>query len=234
MNPSLGLLISEQFVHETEFLVLAADDFAAERLGVAKGGPNTATGPIDQVRFAQLIDGESLAVDGITLGMDAPIDRRSVCFTIQGRRADRLRHIAIRHWLGPKDLNVAELVRVAKALCAGHDVKCIYVPPKSPALAWREDFVAAGVELVEIKSAEFLEAQQALEQAVTDGSLRHRGQLEMTAAVGGLAARTAGDSSPWSRRSSSVNVAPMFAAAAAWAGAADAPAEFFVLRGGRT
>lgn len=217
VNPSLGLLISEQFIHETEFLVLAADDFAAERLGVAKGGPNTANGPIDQVRFAALTDGESLAVDGITLGLDAPIDRRSVCFTIQGRRADRLRHIAIRHWLG-KDLSVAELVRVAKALCEGHSVKCIYVPPKSPVLAWREDFVTAGVELVEIKPAEFIEAQQALEQAVTDGSLRHRGQLEMAAAVGGLAARVSGDSSPWSRRSSGSNVAPMFAAAAAMAG----------------
>jgi len=88
--------------------------------------------------------------------------------------------------------------------------------------------VAAGVEVDEIKPAAFIEAQQAIEQAVAEGTLRHRGQPEMNAAVKGLAARVAGDSSPWSRRSSGANVAPLFAAAAAVAGKADAPAEFFV------
>lgn len=213
VNPSLGLLISEDYVHETEFLVLAPEDFAAERLGVAKGGHRGGDGPISPERWAQLVDGESMATDDtLRLALDAPLDRSSACFAVAGRRLDRLRHVAIRYWLAPH--RIGELVTVAKQLCDGHATR-LYVPPKSPALAWRDDLTAAGVEVVEVKAAAFAEAQQTIEQAVAEGTLRHRGQPEMTAAVAGLAARVAGDASPWSRRSSSSNVAPLFAAAAA-------------------
>lgn len=197
-----------------------------EALGVWDAD-DTQDGPISHTRWDQLVDGESMATDGtLVLGLSAPIDRRSACFSVFGRRPDNLRHVAIRHWLATHQLG--ELVATAKALCDGHKVS-LHIPPKDPALAWRDDLVAAGVDVVEVKSAAFLEAQQALEQAVADGSLRHRGQPEMNQAVKGLAARVAGDTSPWSRRSSSVNVAPLFAAAAAVAGSgAEKPAEFFV------
>lgn len=239
VNPSLGLLISEDYIQTTEFLTLSPEDFAAERLGVAKGGPNAADGPISPERWEMLTDGESMASEHtLVLGLSAPIDRRSACFSVYGRRTDNLRHVAIRHWLATHQLSKTEatpakpaepgLVATAKALCDGHKVS-LHIPPKDPALAWRDDLVAAGVDVVEVKSAAFLEAQQTLEQSAADGSLRHRGQPEMNQAVKGLAARVAGDTSPWSRRSSSVNVAPLFAAAAAVAGSgAEKPAEFFV------
>ena len=228
VNPSLGLLISEEFVHETEFLVLAAEDFAAERLGVAKGGANSQEGPISLQRWtADLTDGESMATDdSITLALDAPLDRRSACFAVHGRRVDRLRHVAIRHWVPGHQLG--ELATVAKQLLDGHKLDRLYMPPRSPALAWPDDLVRAGIEVEEIKPAAFLEAQQTLEQAVAGGAVRHRGQPELNVAVGGLAARVAGDSSPWSRRSSSVNVAPLFAAAAALAASTMPAPEFFV------
>lgn len=213
VNPSLGLLISEDYVQTTEFLTLSPEDFAAERLGVAKGGPNTQDGPISHLRWGELVDGESMATDDtLRLGLDAPLDRRSACFSVYGRRSDRLRHVAIRYWLAQHQLG--QLVDTAVALSKGHGV-AVHVPPKSPALAWRDDLVAAGVDVVEVKAAAFAEAQQMIEQAVADGLLRHRGQPEMNAAVKGLAARVAGDTAPWSRRSSVANVAPLFAAAAA-------------------
>lgn len=232
VNPSLGVLISESFVYETEYLVMEPDDFAAERLGVAKGGDRGESGPISVARFAELVDGESMATDeSLRLGLDAPIDRRSACFSVVGRRADNLRHMAIRYWVPPNKLG--ELVALAKQLCDGHGVS-LNVPPRSPALAWRDDLAAAGVVVHEVKSAEFVEAQQTIEQAVADGGLRHRGQPEMSTAVASLAARVSGDSSPWSRRSSGSNVAPLFAAAAALAGVGSsvpesAPADFVVL-----
>lgn len=218
VNPSLGLLISEDYVHETEFLTLGPEDFAAERLGVAKGGGDGADGPISPERWEMLTDGESMATDdSLVLALDAPIDRRSACFSVYGRRSDNLRHVAIRHWLAGHQLG--ELVATAVALTTGHGVS-LHLPPKSPALAWRDDLVKAGVDVIEVKPAAFIEAQQAIEQAVAEGSLRHRGQPEMNVAVKGLAARVAGDASPWSRRSSGANTAPIFAAAAAVAGAA--------------
>ncbi len=218
VNPSLGMLISEDYIEQTEYLTLSPEDFAAERLGVAKGGVSGANGPISIVRWAELTDGESMAEEGsLTLGLDAPIDRRSACFVIYGRRADGLRHAAIRYWVPGHQLG--ELATTAKQLCDGHGVS-LFLPPKSPALAWRDDLIAADVPVVEVKAAAFAEAQQAIEQAVVEGALRHRGQPEMNQAVSGLAARVAGDQSPWSRRSSAANVAPLFAAAAALAGAA--------------
>ena len=228
VNPSMGLLISEEYVHQTEYLTLGPEDFAAERLGVAKGGANAHDGPISLSRWVNdLTDGESLATDeSLTLALDAPIDRRSACFSVHGRRADNLRHVAIRYYLDGH--RISEVVPIAKMLCDGHKVP-LHVPPKSPALAWRDDLAKAGVDVVEVKPGDFAVAQQTIEQAVADGTIRHRGQPEMNAAVGGLAARVAGDSSPWSRRSSSVNVAPLFAAAAACAAAgADKPVPFFV------
>jgi len=187
-----------------------------EALGVWDAD-DTQEGPISPVRFGQLVDGESMATDeSLTLALDAPMDRKSACFAVYGRRSDNLRHIAIRYWLASHQLN--ELVTVAKRLCDGHKVS-LHLPPKSPALAWRDDLVAAGVDVIEVKPAEFAEAQQLLEQAVVEGSLRHRGQPEMNSAVKGLAARMSGDTSPWSRRTSSTNVAPLFAAAAAVAAA---------------
>lgn len=230
VNPSLGVLISEDYVHETEYLVLSSEDFAAERLGVAKGGDRGGDGPIGVDRWQELADGTSMATDDtLRLALDAPLDRSSACFVVAGRREDRLRHVAVRYRLDRHRLR--ELPTIAKQLCDGHKVR-LYVPPKSPALAWRDDLVAAGVDLVEVKPGPFVEAQQAIEQAVAEGTLRHRGQPEMLQAVVGLAARTTGDTSPWSRRSSSADVAPLFAAAAAVAAAGDdvpteAPEPFF-------
>lgn len=215
-NPSLGLLISEDYVRETEYLTMDPADFAAERLGVPQGGDSGGSGPIDVGRWVDLIDGESMASDqSLSLGLDASLDRRTACFSVSGFRPDRLRHGAIRYWLPPE--KIGQIITVAAQLAQGHHVP-VFLPPASPALAWRQALLDAGVDVREVKAAEFAEAQQVIEQAVDDGTIRHRGQPEMTKAVEGLAARVAGDRSPWSRRSSSSNVAPLFALAAAVAG----------------
>lgn len=196
--------------------------FAQEHLCVWAPEPDAADSrPISLARWGEtLVDGESMATDeSLTLGLDAPFGRRSACFSVAGRRSDGLRHAAIRYWVSPSDL--PRLVELATTLTTGHGGIPLYLPPKSPALAWREDLEKVGVEVVEVKAADFYEAQQTIEQAVAEGTLRHRGQPEMTRAVEGLAARVAGDTSPWSRRSSSSNVAPLFGLAAAVAGGGD-------------
>lgn len=204
---------------EEEWHRLGPEGFGQEHLCIwAPEEGSRDQGPIDLTRWGQLTDGQSMATDEtLTLGMDAPLDRRSVCFSITGFREDGLRHGAIRHWVPPTDLS--RVVEIGKQLADGHRAP-IHVPPGSKALAWREDLERAGVTVIEVKSAAFTEAQQVVEQAVADGTFRHRGQPEMITAVAGLAARMSGDASPWSRRSSSANVAPLFALAAAVAGAA--------------
>lgn len=201
-----------------------ADSWAREGLGIWDAD-DTQEGPISPGRWATLTDGESMATDeSLTLALDAPLGRKSATFSVYGKRADGLRHVAIRYGLpnSKKGETVADVPRIAKQLCDGHKV-ALHLPPKSPALAWRDDLVKAGVGVIEVKPAEFSEAQQLLEQAVEEGSLRHRGQPEMTAAVKGLAARKSGETEPWSRRNSTANVAPLFAAAAAVAAATHEP-----------
>lgn len=216
-NPSLGVLISEDFVRETEYLSLDPEDFAAERLGVPQGGEDGSDGPIAPGRWTELTDGESMATDeSLRLGLDAPIGRASACFSVSGRRKDGLRHGAIRYWVSPKDLG--RLTEIARQLSEGHGGATIYLPPGSPAQAWQPDLETAGVPVEVVKAADFIRAQTVIEQAVTDGTFRHRGQPEMVKAVEGLAARVSGDLSPWSRRSSGSNVSPLFALAAAVAG----------------
>ena len=207
---------------------LGPEAFGQEHLGIWAPEPGAAcNGPLNVGRWSDLTDGESMATDAtVSLGMDAPLDRRSVCFSVAGRRSDGLRHGAIRYWVPQQDLG--RVVEVAKMLADGHKVP-IFLPPRSPALAWRDDLMRAGVDVREVKLGEFVEAQQAIEQAVAEGTIRHRGQPEMTKAVDGLAARVSGDASPWSRRSSSANVAPLFALAAAVAGGAGEEAAYDVL-----
>lgn len=202
---------------EEEWHRLGPEAFGREHLGIwAPEEGSLDAGPIERRRWDELVDGESMATDeSLTLGLDASVGRGSACFVVAGKRSDGLRHGAIRYWLPRGELG--RLVDVGVTLAAGHGV-AVHVPPKSPALAWRSGLENAGVEVVEVSGSALLEAQQVIEQAVAEGTFRHRGQPEMGAAVMGLAARQSGDSSPWSRRSSAVDVSPLFALAAAVAG----------------
>lgn len=226
VNPLMGLRISEQWVRDAELLVMTPEGFATERLGVPRKVTAGGAGPISTERWGQLADAESMATDDtLSLGLSAPLDRSTACFSVYGRRADGAPHAAIRYWVKPED--IGQVVEVAKQLADGHGVQ-INVPPNDPAAAWLDDLESAGVAVNQPTSADLVKAEQAIEQEVADGTLRHRGQIDMATAVGGLAARTSGDSSPWSRRSSTSNIAPLMALAAARAGGpGEKPAEFF-------
>jgi phage terminase large subunit-like protein len=218
-NPSLGLLISEDFVNDTEFAVMAPADFATERLGVPKDFDTTGGSPIDPDRWAQLTDADSLPNDEtLRLALDAPPDRKSATFATAGKRPDNLLHVQIREHLRPTQPGDAALkdrvVDMALKLSQGHNTSLI-LPPSSPARAWKADLLAAGVSLDEMTPAEYAEACGRITNAIDDGALRHRGQPEMNNAVAGLAVRSSGDVDAWSRRNSSANIAPFVAATCA-------------------
>ena len=227
-NPALHVGRAEMEFFEEQFRTLGPRLFGREHLAIwdpppAAGG----AGPISTERWAKLVDGSSLATDEtLSLGLSAPLGRDTACFSASGRRADGAPHASIRYWVKPGD--IAGLVDVAKQLADGHGVQ-INIPAKDPALAWFDDLEAAGVTVNVPKDVDLIRAQQSIEQDVADGTLRHRGQVDMNDAVSGLAARTSGDSSPWSRRSSTSNTAPLMALAAARAGGrGEKPAEFFI------
>ena len=196
-------------MHETEFLVLAPEDFAPERLGVAKGGPGD-DGPIPVDRWVELTDADSLPGDGtVRLALDAPPDRRSATFATAGKRDDSLAHVQVRYHVPPPQMK--DLADLAKTLCDGHGVDLL-IPSGSPALAWKSDIEAKGVTVEVVPPAECAAAFGFLVSSVTEGTLRHRGQPELTNAVRGLTVRRSGDVDVPARRSSSTNIAPFVAA----------------------
>ena len=99
----------------------------------------------------------------------------------------------------------------------------LILPPNSPAKAWKAELVEAGVPLDELTPAEYAEACGVIQAKILEGVLRHRGQPQLDAAVGGLAVRSSGDVDTWSRRSSRSNIAPFVAATCALVRVHEAP-----------
>lgn len=185
-------------------------------------GAEADVGPISMTRWNALVDGDSKPredrvedyddIYAVRIALDVPPEQTTATFSIAGKRADGLMHVDIRRHVKPEEMG--QLVVLAKALTDGHNTSLI-LPPSSPAKGWREQFEAAKVPLDILTPAEYAEACSAMSAAVINGSIRHRGQPEMTAAVAGLDVKSSGDVDVWSRRKSSVNIAPFVAATCA-------------------
>lgn len=224
-NPAVPIHISEEYIRQ-EIRTFSGDpelveEHRRERLGIPTpllGSDETR--PIDPARWAQLVDASTAPPDNPTvrLALDAPPDRKTATFSVAGVRADGLLYVGIREHLPPTGTDTQSLKDrvVAQALyyTHGHATPLI-LPPSSPARAWKADLSSAGVLLDEMTPAEYAEACGRITDAVNDGTLRHRGNPDLDAAVAGLAARASGDVEAWSRRNSSSNIAPFVAATCA-------------------
>lgn len=222
-NPALGRRLFLDFV-QTEREAMSPEEFARERLGVPEV-VSASAGPIDTDRWAELLDGESMPADtehGVRLALDAPPGCATAVFAMAGRRADGLTHVSVRRNV-PKverekpDQSVRDRVVDFAAVLAEHHHTPILIAAKSPALAWRADLEAAGVPVEVMPTEEYAQACGSLISAISDGSLRHRGQPELDTAIAGLATRSSGDVDVWSRRSSKVDIAPCVAVTCALA-----------------
>lgn len=218
-NPGLGDWVTEEDFAD---LIIELGELAPRELGCIwepeLGSDDERS--IDPARWAQLIDAKTAPPDdsSVRLCLDAPRDRKSATFSVAGVRADGLLYVGVREHLAPtktgeqalKDRVIAQALHYTK----GHKTPLI-LPPSSPAKAWRADLEAANVELDEMTPAEYAEACGRITDAVNDGTLRHRGNPDLDAAVAGLAPRPNGDVEVWSRRNSSANIAPFVAATCA-------------------
>ncbi len=183
-----------------------------ERLGIATpllGGNDQK--PINPDRWLQLIDADTDPPDDETvrLCLDAPRGVGSATFSVAGLRPDGLLFVGVREHLRSGDGVLKDrVVKQALLYTKGHRTPLI-LPPSSPARAWRADLEAAGVALDEMSGSDWVEAQGRIVDAVNDGTLRHRGNPDLNAAVAGLVVRQSGDGDTWSRRLSLSNIAPL-------------------------
>lgn len=209
-NPALHAGRGEIEFFEEQVRNLGPALFAREHLGVwDPPSAGASVGPIDPARWAALETGE-IADDqqDVRLALDCPPDRMSATFAIAGRLESGESHVQVRHHVRPSEMG--GLVDLAKALAVGHGCPVV-VPPGSPVLAWKAELAEAGVDLDVLTPAEYAEACGLIQAKVIEGSLSQRPSDELSNAVAGLAVRSSGDVDVWSRRHSSVNIAPFVA-----------------------
>jgi hypothetical protein len=174
--------------------LLSPDDFAREALGIWVDGNGQSA--IDPAAWAACADPDSTAVGSVAFAVDVTPDRDRASVTAVGRRSDGLLHGELianepgTAWVVPK---LVELVAKWSPLAVGLD-------PAGPAGSLLTALTEAGIEVTSITTREAGQACGALYDDIVDGAVRHRGDPELTAAVGAARTRKLGDSWVWARR----------------------------------
>jgi hypothetical protein len=221
-NPALGARIMLETV-EAEQRSMAARTFIVERLGVGDwprtDGENDL---ISREMWAALEDAKSEPVGPLTFAFDVTPARSASCIAVAGRRADGLAHIEVvphgkRKGTGWVVRRVIELIEKhgGRVICDG----------RGPAASLLDE-LEGKVQVETVNAAEHAQACGRFFDAVDQGTVRHLGQGELTAAVRGAVARPLGDAWAWSRKSSKVDISPLVACTLALHGVEDGAGGF--------
>ena len=210
-NPALGIRITSEFVSQ-ERRILSSTDFARERLGIVDLDVFT-SGPITEAAWAACCDQLSGPGERLAFALDVSFDRGSASFAVAsesvrgGVHLELVDHRPGTHWLVGRAKEIQAQWGGAFAIGVG-----------SPAWSLEPDLREAGVELVEVPTAEHAQACGSLADAVIERSVRHRGDPDLVKAVAGAAAKPYGDAWLWGRRLSGVDISPLVAVTLArWA-----------------
>ena len=218
-NPALGIRISPDYVAK-ELAALGYHKFAVERLGV---GNWPAVDP-DAERIIPLALWKAAADQHSGIPKNNP-----VCFAIDvspggeysaiaaaGDGADGRAHIAVIN----HDRGTAWVVDRMAQLKRKERPAHIVLDPRSPAGALVGDLEAAlGIEVTKVTAGDQAAGFGIFLAKLGDDALRHRGTLELQAAVDGADKRPVGDEAyALSRKNSAVDISPLVAAIEAlWA-----------------
>lgn len=209
-NPGLGIRISVEHVAR-EFAAMSPEGFARERLGVGNW-PLAAGGwvVIGEDQWTALVDPSSVVKDPVAIAANVSWDRSWGSVAIAGRRADGLFHGEVIDHRPRTDWIVARLAELQQRWRP----LAVVVRSRGPAGFLVPELEAAGVEVANLSSTEGAQACGLLYQAVTDTrSLRHLGQPELAAALGGAVRKPVGDAWTWAAQDSGYSAAlsPLYA-----------------------
>lgn len=104
-------------------------------------------------------------------------------------------------------------------LAARHGVDEFVIDPAGPIGSLIPDFERAGVPLLMLSGRDSVNACTAIEVAIREGDVKHRGEPELLNAVGGAKRRKVGEGWKWTRVDSTVDISPLVAATYAHWGA---------------
>lgn len=211
-NPAFGIRITPEFVAaEREAMRSFPEEFLRERLGVLLEVELSAVIPLDVWRSC--IDEGSMPAAGVPALSIGP-GMRWAALGFAGRRDDGRLHVElVRHGRGTD-----WVVEAAKNATAdtGHP---LMVDPKSPTAGFVDRLRSAGVPVVEVSQADFVQGCAALQADALSGVLRHLGQPMLFEAVSGAEIRSVGETWAFSARQSTVDITPLLAVTLAAIGA---------------
>lgn len=208
-NPALGIRISEEHVGNEYASTRGGRTFVVERLGVGDW-PRTDLANvliISPESWAECVDEHSTPGDPVVFAVDVPPDRSSAVICAAGERPDGLPHVEVcemRRGISWVPDRLAELVQ-------RHHATAVCLDAYGPVKSIIPDLEQRNLPLITLATGDVVQACGMFYDAVVDtGDLRHRGEEALTAAVMGAATTPLGDAWKWSRKSSSVDISPLY------------------------
>jgi hypothetical protein len=208
-NPGLGIRISEEHIAGECDGALDPRAFAVERLSVGDWPPlDTIKGQgLDTEKWLKLTDSESCIDGGMAFAFDVKPDRSGASICVAGLRDDDLGHLEVIDRRPGTEWLVERIVD----LVATHKPRAVVCDQASPAMTFVADLADEGIVVRTTTAAEHAQACGELFDAVEQGTVRHRGEPELHAAVAGAVKRALGEAWGWSRKSSAVDISPLVA-----------------------
>jgi hypothetical protein len=205
-NPGMGIRISEEWVASEELTTLSREAFLVERLGVvASSDGGSSVLPADKWEACRQPSSTMTGTPRLALAVGPGMAAAS--FAVAGDTAvDGVTHIEVTTAAPGTGWVVEVAARAVKALGCP-----LIVDPRSPTAGLFAPLRAAGVELVEVTTADYVASCAALQDGVINGRVRHIGQPPLDTAVVGADIRPVGESWAWSQRASTIDITPLVA-----------------------
>lgn len=207
-NPALGIRITPEYI-KAEREELTPRGFAVERLGVGDWPDTTGAteSMVDLEAWAEAGDEDLAPVGDRVLIYDVSPERRSSIVSVSVCGEDEL----LVDVLEDRD-GTAWVPAALFDLHSEGDVVEIACDGKGPAAALAQLVEDEGLTVRRFDSEEHADACGLFVDLVREGKVRHRNQVELNAAILGSRTRPLVDRWAWSRRNSSINIAPLVGA----------------------
>jgi hypothetical protein len=222
-NPALGIRISEQFVaDELRAMSSAPEQFMVERLGVPEPLDGQDPG-LALDAWHHLSDVHSTISTGHRFALDVSPARTRSSIGVGGLRADGVYHAEVvdsrdgTGWVFDRAVELWQRHQAAFVIDPGSAAGTFIVPLRD-----------AGVEVIEATTRSLVQACGLVDDAVSNGRLRHIDQRELNDAVKGAARRPVGDAWAWSRRSAKLDITPLVAITLALGAVPLTSSDFFI------
>jgi hypothetical protein len=209
-NPSLGYLITPEFVRNERASLGASGIFERERLGVGDYPSDEADTwqVIGEDAWRALAAAESTPSDPVAFAIDMTPERSHAAIAVAGE------------WRGGTHVEVVDhrpgtgwILERAADLHEKWHPRCWVIDAAGPAGSLIADLEERlGVEVVQTKGRDVAAACGQFYDAVAEQTLSHLDQAPLAAALAGAQKRTLGDAWAWARRIVSVDISPLVAA----------------------